>query len=299
VLNEKLVSVVIPTYKRAEGLLRAVNSVLTQSYSNIEVIVVDDNNPDTVWRKETSSKMSLFAENPHVKYLMHDRNINGSAARNTGLNHAKGDFVCFLDDDDFFYADKIKKQVSFFNDYKGFDACFCDYNINGIACCVKACDDYTKNIFLARETPQTSGWMISMGCLKKLQGFDESYTRHQDYEFLLRFFKSGFRMGKVNEVLYERTQTEIDNTPSGKKRELMKKKLFQDFQKQLEILFAEDPSFKRFFYPQNYVPVLTSYLRNGCIVDSVRILLLLMAHSPILTLMMFTKRFFCFLKMKV
>ena len=108
---EPLVSVVIPTYKRPTDLKRAVDSVLNQDYKNIEIIVVDDNNAGTSERAETETLMEQYAENTKVKYLKHDKNRNGSAARNTGWKSAKGKYITYLDDDDEISKSKIKKQV--------------------------------------------------------------------------------------------------------------------------------------------------------------------------------------------
>ena len=100
------VSVIIPTYKRPDSLDRAINSVLGQTYPYVEVIVVDDNNPDTEGRRQTEAKMASFADNLRVKYVKHEQNKNGAAARNSGAKASTGDFIAFLDDDDEFLPKK-------------------------------------------------------------------------------------------------------------------------------------------------------------------------------------------------
>ena len=99
-MNEELVSVIIPTYKRSEMLPRAVESALNQTYSNIEVVVVDDNDPESTWRKDTSERMLQFKNDNRVKYICHEKNSNGSVARNTGIKNSAGSIIAFLDDDD-------------------------------------------------------------------------------------------------------------------------------------------------------------------------------------------------------
>lgn len=86
-MNDLLVSVVIPTYKRSDTLDRAIKSVLAQTNSAIEVIVVDDNNPGAEGRERTELKMLEFSNNPKVKYVKHEKNKNESAARNTGFRN--------------------------------------------------------------------------------------------------------------------------------------------------------------------------------------------------------------------
>ena len=86
-----LVSVIIPTYKRPNMLGRAIDSVLGQSYTNIEVVVVDDNSDGDKYRLETIQYMERYANDYRVKYIKHKTNQNGSAARNTGIQNSVGE----------------------------------------------------------------------------------------------------------------------------------------------------------------------------------------------------------------
>lgn len=110
--NLPLVSVVIPTFNRPQYLQRCIESIKNQTYKNIEIIVVDDNNPNTLERRETEKVLSLYKNNSNIIYLKHERNKNGSAARNTGWKFSKGEYITFVDDDDIIYSDKIQKQVN-------------------------------------------------------------------------------------------------------------------------------------------------------------------------------------------
>src|SRR5690606_21643920 len=111
-MDKPIVSVIIPTYNRPERLTRAINSVLDQTYKNIEVLVVDDNNPHTDFRKETEIVMRKYKDNDQVKYIKHPRNKNGAAARNTGIQASAGKYIAFLDDDDEFLPNRIEKLVN-------------------------------------------------------------------------------------------------------------------------------------------------------------------------------------------
>ncbi len=111
-----LVSVIITTFKRSELLSRAINSVLAQTYENIEIIVVDDNEPNTEYRSNTEKLMSsLYSNEVKIHYLKMSKNSGACAARNFGVSKAKGRFINFLDDDDQFYPTKIEKQVNIFS----------------------------------------------------------------------------------------------------------------------------------------------------------------------------------------
>jgi hypothetical protein len=100
-----LVSVVIPTHKRPQGVVSAVESALRQSYAQLEVIVVIDG-PDV----ETMRAL-LNVHDGRLRVIMLDENVGGSEARNIGVQAARGEWVAFLDDDDEWVSEKLKKQM--------------------------------------------------------------------------------------------------------------------------------------------------------------------------------------------
>lgn len=107
-MNHPLVSVVIPTYNRPEMLVEATRSILVQTYSNIEILIVDDGSPiDPANVLRTEGLM------PKVT-LLRQSNLGLSAARNNGIRNAKGRLITFLDDDDLYTQDKVAKQVGYF-----------------------------------------------------------------------------------------------------------------------------------------------------------------------------------------
>lgn len=113
---DKNVSIIITTYKRPELLLRSLTSALNQTYENIEVIVVDDNDPDSPARKATEELIAKnFKNYVNLRYEKMPHNSGACAARNQGVSVSKGDFIQFLDDDDEMNPDKIAKQMVIFN----------------------------------------------------------------------------------------------------------------------------------------------------------------------------------------
>ena len=94
------VSVIMPTYGKPELLGRSIRSVQNQTYPEWELIIVDDNNPETEGRKQTETLMEQYAADKRIRYIKHEHNMNGSAARNTGIAAATGDYIAFLDSDD-------------------------------------------------------------------------------------------------------------------------------------------------------------------------------------------------------
>ncbi len=106
--NKPLISVIIATYNRGECIKRAIESVLTQTYKNIELIIVDDGSTD-----RTKEFVQSFLSDPRIHYLKQE-NKGPSTARNNGIRASKGKYIAVLDSDDF-WCDKrkLEKQVDF------------------------------------------------------------------------------------------------------------------------------------------------------------------------------------------
>ena len=105
-----LISVIIPTFNRAHVLLRAVDSVLKQSYKNFELIVIDDGSTD-----HTDELLSSYVREGKIQYLKQE-NKGVSSARNFGVKSSKGDWLAFLDSDDEWLKGKLQKQVDLLGD---------------------------------------------------------------------------------------------------------------------------------------------------------------------------------------
>ena len=105
----KLISVIIPTFNRVDLLKNAINSVLTQTYSNIEIIVIDDNSND-----KTESLIKNLNDN-RINYIKNKENLKAPLCRNIGINISRGEFIAFLDDDDIWYPNKLEEQIKLFD----------------------------------------------------------------------------------------------------------------------------------------------------------------------------------------
>ena len=106
--QQPLISIIIPAYNNAEFLGEAIGSVLRQTYANFELIIVNDASPDDV-----EDVINGFND-PRIKYIKHKVNKGLSAARNSGICAATGEYIALLDGDDFFHPDKLKAHVEFF-----------------------------------------------------------------------------------------------------------------------------------------------------------------------------------------
>ena len=100
------VSVIIPEYNRSKLLSLAIESALNQTYQDLEIIVIDDGSTDNT--KEVVE--GFIKQDSRVKYIQHENNKGASAARNTGIMSAKGEYIAFLDSDCQWMPEKIEKK---------------------------------------------------------------------------------------------------------------------------------------------------------------------------------------------
>lgn len=103
--HQPFISVIIPTSNRAHLLPRAIESVFNQTYTHLEIIIVDDASTDD------TPNVVMALEDNRIRYFCHTTKCGGSAARNTGIKAAQGDYVAFLDDDDEWLPEKLSKQL--------------------------------------------------------------------------------------------------------------------------------------------------------------------------------------------
>jgi len=113
-----LISVVITTYNRPVKILkRALDSVLNQSYENIEVFIVNDCPLIIDLSDEIRNWLESYQDD-RITYIVHEKNMGACQARNTGIERANGIFIAFLDDDDEWLSEKLKKQYKYMIDEK-------------------------------------------------------------------------------------------------------------------------------------------------------------------------------------
>lgn len=173
-----LVSVVIPTRNRKELLRRALNSVFAQTYTRLQIIVVDDASEDG------TEAMVAALRDDRVCYLRHPTSRGGAAARNTGIRAATGTVIGFLDDDDEWEADKVFEQLKVLRDYS---AVICACNMSGDLSRFEG----KRTVDLAdlragRFTAGGTGVLMLTAEVAKQTLFDESLPRYQDWDLFIR-----------------------------------------------------------------------------------------------------------------
>jgi glycosyltransferase involved in cell wall biosynthesis len=177
-MNEKI-TIIIPVYNSAQYIEKCINTVCNQTYSNIEIIVVDDgSNSDTKKKlKELSSKIDV---------LIHQENKGQSTARNVGIENAKGDFIIFVDSDDYVEVDFCEKLIQNYKENTSVVTCYSNIIINGITT-----DVFTPiggNIKKAIKNNIALGTSLFVKQeLISIGGYDESMRKgFEDWEMLIR-----------------------------------------------------------------------------------------------------------------
>lgn len=187
-----LVSVIIPTYGGGEYLARTVESALNQKYDQLEVIVVDDNGSGTEKQKETFENIKSLLDDDRLVYVAHEKNKNGSVARNTGAKVSKGEYLLFLDDDDVIKPNNLKSQTKLLeslDQYWGMAYCSSVEYMEGAfykKTIVKKSGDLLYELLTHSVSAATSTLLIRKSAFDTINGFDETFWRHQDYEFVAR-----------------------------------------------------------------------------------------------------------------
>lgn len=201
-----LVSVIIPTYQRTKLLGRAIDSVLNQTYKNIECIVVNDNIPNDEYSLVLYELLKTYESDNRFEFIEQEKHINGAEARNCGIRKAKGEYIAFLDDDDWWKPEKIEHQVSFIKEQS--PAC------GGVSTLVEFYSEGKPfrwsrpykdgKIYLQimrREVDVTTcSILLKRNALDDTGYFDNSLKRHQEIQ-LLSFFTSKYDLKLLPEHL--------------------------------------------------------------------------------------------------
>ncbi|QLG29725.1 glycosyltransferase family 2 protein (plasmid) [Halorarum halophilum] len=244
------VSVIIPTYNRAKPLQRTLDSVLAQTHEDLEAIVVDDASSD-----ETASVMESY-DDPRVTFIEHETNKGGSAARNTGIEHATGEYMAFLDSDDEWLPRKLERQVDLLERRSDeWVAAYCGVEmvsesepgaIRKLATHLFSRRAVTEGKEggeeLVREvlsddlhTSAGSTLIVRSDVVEAIDGFDESFARFQDSEFLIRVLQQG-KLAYVNAPLVRRHES---GNPSASDLEVADQHYLQTFSETVSDLEAQ------------------------------------------------------------
>lgn len=195
------ISVIIPTYNRENQILRAVNSVLNQTFNNLECIVVNDCSTDNTIL--LLSKIQSYDK--RLIIINHDKNKHASAARNTGIQNAKGKYIAFLDDDDEWLSTKLEKQYDFLQKNEDISMVYCwldVYRNNSLIDTLRpSLNGYIFNECLAKQPiGNASTLLLRSNVIDKIGYFDINLPRGNDGDFIRRVAEF-YKIGVICEVL--------------------------------------------------------------------------------------------------
>ena len=261
----ELISIIIPTYKTNDSLIRAIDSCLNQTYKNLEVVVVDDNIPESKYRNIAEKIMSNYKNDNRVIYIKNPRNMNGSASRNNGVKNCHGKWIGFLDDDDYFELNKVEKQIAMLRKSNS-EFCTCYYKRNNNLISFDVKNDYIFDTLMNYSVPQTSSFVLSKKLFNEIGGFDEDFFRHQDYEFLIRVCEET-NVVVVDEALYTLGYNNVNNVPNGEKLEIIKNK----FLKKFDYIIVNYKFNRKKIYARNFSLVFIAYLKNKNIKKALKV----------------------------
>lgn len=279
-----LVSVVIPTYKRFDTLSRAIKSVVFQTYKNIEILVVDDNEPEDSYSNEVR-KMIDSLNIPNLKLITQNKHINGAAARNAGIIQAKGEFIAFLDDDDMWLPEKISKEIKFLKNLPKYVGAvssrkvfYKDGKINHISEFWKSDSSQNFKVISKQQNIQTCTLLIKRTYLDVTGYFDPTLRRHQEVQ-LMGFFTTKFRVEFLDEILTIIDSSDIMNRPNAKKLIEYKNDFFESIK---PIINSYSKHKQTLIFAHNMTEVAYAFYRDGEKIQGIRMLISCLIYPSVL-----------------
>jgi glycosyltransferase involved in cell wall biosynthesis len=198
-----LVSVIIPVFNRAEAVIEAVRSVANQSFTDWEIIVVDDCSSETLPQEDLD-----IAAGRKVRIIRHEKNQGAGAARNTGIHAAAGHYISFLDSDDEWAREKLNRQMAIVTTDPDPGSLFC---VTQTLICrngrtrvrperaVAPDEDWGEYLYVADGFAQTNSFLLSRELAQKI--LFAPNIKHQDHLFFLRAGALGARYRLIMEPL--------------------------------------------------------------------------------------------------
>lgn len=201
-----LITVIIPTYNRADKLHRAIDSVQKQTYTNLEILIVDDGSTDNT----RAVVEALGAKDDRIRYICMPQNGGASAARNEGVKQAQGELIAFQDSDDFWKPDKLEKQMAYWQRHPEFSMIYCAYFMrmderDGYIVPDGEREELEGDIFpwlLCRNSIGTPTMLMKKESFLEAGGFDTGLRSLEDWEFAIRFSQK-YYIGYVDEPLVD------------------------------------------------------------------------------------------------
>lgn len=201
-----LVSVIIPLYNRENTIQRAIDSVLNQTYTNIEILVVDDGSTD-----KSVQMLDKYRDDERVKVFCQETNKGANAARNRGIRESVGEYIAFHDSDDEWLPDKLEKQLRTMKT-ENCHVSFCSFkrHYDNAVQIVPNISEKLSSEDIRQKLKRgniigTPTLVLHKDVIARVGMFDEEMPRLQDYEYAIRLVRR-YDICFVNEVLVNEYQ---------------------------------------------------------------------------------------------
>lgn len=204
IIGKEMISVIIPIYDRTHQLIESIESILNQSYSNFELLLICDGSPDS-----TLEIVKKYEANPKVRaYYYQDNSGNAVRGRNRGIQEARGHFIAFQDSDDIAEPNRLKDSLYYMNKfdadivYGGWRAKLENRKVDGIEdgeviYSPECTEDSLKKVCIICQ----STVVIRKSVLEKVGSFKKSMRYREDHELWLRIYHQGYRFKMIPRVL--------------------------------------------------------------------------------------------------
>ncbi|ASE57936.1 glycosyltransferase family 2 protein [Staphylococcus saprophyticus] len=264
-----LVSIIIPTFNREPELLkRSILSILYQSYKNFEILIIDDNY-DIEYSNKIYYTIQKFNDE-RIIYVKNKNNIGGAKSRNKGIEIAKGKYISFLDDDDFYLKDKLEKQIDFLEN-NSFD--FVISNLAILDTSYKVKDLRTFNWFKNNKYSNeellvkhykyhltgTPTFMFKTNMIKDIGGFPNVEMGHE-FHLVDIALRKNFKLGYMNEYFTIAIAHEGNRISTSNKRQKQLDNLLDyKFESELDLKTKDK---KRILF-RHYLAQTSDHLNQG------------------------------------
>lgn len=217
-----LISIIIPTYNRANLIGKTIESILTQTYSNWECIVVDDFSTDDTEQllKQFSSKDS------RIKYIKNERKKGAQGARNTGILKVQGKFISFFDSDDTMLPERLDKQVRYLQENTDIDVCTCyshlvndNDEITGAFVWITK-GNILRQLLEGNTYVDYNSAVLRKETLEKSGLLDEECTSYQEWDTYINIAQYA-KFGTLHELLINYHQRSSERISNNKERSIL------------------------------------------------------------------------------
>lgn len=281
------VSVIIPTYERETNYLdRAINSIINQTYSNLEIIIVDDNHPDSIFREKISNLMKKYENDQRFIYIKNVKNVGGSLSRNNGINVATGEYITFLDDDDEYLPKKVENQL-FFMKSNNSDMSFTDLklvNVNKKLLDYRSYSNLTDlkkdtliKYHIMRHLTGTPTFMYKTLKLKEIGGFEDA-KMGQEFYLMLKTIENNLKINYLNKCDVLAYRHNDGGISQGKNKIEGEKALYEFKKKYIAKFNTREKMFIKF---RHYAVMTIAYKRNKNYIKALYSVVKMIFASPI------------------